>query len=238
MNRSLEDRLREVRARVARAAAVAGRRAEDVTLVAVTKTHPVEVIEEALAAGLLHIGENKVQEARVKKPLVERGIWHLIGHLQSNKAKDAAHFFEHIDSIDSIELAREVEKRAAAEGKRLQVLLEVNVSGEGSKFGVAPGQAAAVATGLNALPHLELHGLMTLAPFVEDAEKARPVFARLRELRDRLQGETGLALPTLSMGMSHDFEIAVEEGSTEIRLGTVLFGDRPKIRRELTGEGP
>lgn len=202
---------------------------EEVTLIAVTKTHPPETVEEALRSGIIHIGENKVQEALAKKFVIgEKGIWHLIGHLQSNKVKKAVEIFDRIDSVDSIDLAAEISKRCEPIGKKMRVLMEVNVSGEGSKFGVKPEKALELAEQMNAQSNLEITGLMTMAPFFQEVERTRPYFSRLRELRDDIQTRTGIQLPDLSMGMSHDFEIAIEEGSTLIRVGTALFGSRPK----------
>jgi pyridoxal phosphate enzyme (YggS family) len=234
MSDELQAAWNRVQERVAAAAGRAGRSAEDVTVMAVTKTQPAEVVREALALGLMHIGENKVQEAAAKREAVGRGLWHLIGHLQSNKAKVAVEIFDRVDSVDSLDIGRELSKRAAAIGKTLPVLMEVNVAGEASKFGVAPGEASRVAEQLNALPALELRGLMTLAPFCVDPEKARPALAGLREIRDRVERETGLRLPELSMGMSHDFDVAIEEGSTQVRLGTILFGER-RARAKING---
>lgn len=229
---SFEDNWHEVQKQVAAAAVKSGRSADAITVVAVTKTHPVETVREALAAGLVHLGENKIQEARTKVEPVGRGIWHLIGHLQSNKAKEAVHLFDRIDSVDSLEIGQEISRRAESIGKTVPILLQINVSGEGTKFGVKPIEAPSIAESLNALPGIELRGLMTMAPFVVEVEKARPVFAGLRELRDRIEKETGLKLPDLSMGMSHDFEVAIEEGSTEVRLGTILFGERRRAKKQ------
>ena len=234
MSESLQDAWDKIQQKIAAAAVRAGRSAEDVTVVAVTKTQPAERVREALALGLVHLGENKVQEAAAKREAVGRGLWHLIGHLQSNKAKVAVELFDRVDSVDSLDIGRELSKRAAAIGKTLPILMEINVAGEASKFGVAPAEASRVAEQLNALPALELCGLMTLAPFCVEPEKARPALAGLREVRDRIERETGLRLPELSMGMSHDFEVAIEEGSTQVRLGTILFGER-RARDKVSG---
>jgi hypothetical protein len=219
-------RVTTVEERIRRSLERAGRQGEPVEIVAVTKAHPVEAVEAALAAGLLHLGESKVQEARGKMETVGRGVWHLIGHLQSNKAKVAARIFQRIDSVDSIALADDLSKHADGAGTHLQVLLQVNMAGESQKFGLSPDRTSAAAEALNALPRLELIGLMTMAPYVANADDARPTFSGLRELRDRLERELGLHLPVLSMGMSHDFEAALAEGATSIRLGTLLFGPR------------
>jgi hypothetical protein len=191
-----------------------------VTLVAVTKTVPPTRVDAALAAGVTVFGENKIQEAKAKIPLVSsRAHWHFIGHLQSNKARDAVELFELIHSVDSVKLAGELNKWADRAGKTQLILLEVNVAGEASKFGIKPEDLPATLAQVQQLPRLEVRGLMTVPPFVEDV---RPYFRRLRELRDA----TGLQ--ELSMGMSHDFEVAIEEGATIVRIGTGIFGERTK----------
>jgi pyridoxal phosphate enzyme (YggS family) len=231
---TLETRYLEIQGKIEQAAQRSGRSFHDVLLVGVTKTHPPETVEEAFKLGILHIGENKVQEASAKKNIVgERGIWHMIGHLQSNKVKNAVHIFDRIDSVDSLGLAEEISKRCEMIGKTMTVLLEVNVSGEGSKYGVKPNQALDLAQRVNDLPSIQLQGLMTMAPVMEEVQGTRPYFAKLRELRDQIQQSSGLHLPDLSMGMSQDFEVAIEEGSTLVRLGTILFGSRPKPKREF-----
>ncbi|PTX99397.1 YggS family pyridoxal phosphate-dependent enzyme [Verrucomicrobia bacterium LW23] len=222
------ERLAAVRARMERAAANAGRRAEEITLVGVSKNHPREAIDEAWKAGVRHFGESKTQEARLKMGSAGGlpGTWHFIGHLQTNKAKDAAALFSRIDSVDTLELARELDKRAGTLGRELAVLLQVNVAGESAKFGLRPDEALAAALELNNLRRLRLEGLMLIAPYATQPEKVRPIFAKLRELRDAMEKESGLSLPVLSMGMSHDLEVAIEEGATEVRVGTDLFGER------------
>ena len=229
---TLEGRLEDVRGRLARAAARAGRDAGSVRLVGVVKTVPANVVREVVALGLTDLGENRVQEARDKIPAVGRdGVrWHMIGHLQRNKAGLAVELFDRIHSLDGAALADAVSRRAAAAGKRLPALIEVNVSGEASKHGVRPDDAAALIGLVAALPGLALDGLMTIAPYSDDPEEARPYFARLRDLRDRLERSSGIGLPELSMGMSGDFEVAVEEGSTLVRVGTAIFGERPGLR--------
>lgn len=227
MSNGLSERLQRLEERIAAACARAGRSRRDITLVAVSKTHPPETISEAAALGLRVFGENKVQEARAKIPECPSHLeWHLIGHLQTNKAKWAVELFELIHSVDSERLVRTLEEEAAKRGRTVQVLLEVNVSGEASKFGLAPDAVRSVLDVANACPHVVVRGLMTMAPLVADPEKARPYFAKLRELRDRLARETGSPLEHLSMGMSGDFEPAIEEGATLIRIGTLLFGER------------
>jgi pyridoxal phosphate enzyme (YggS family) len=185
-----------------------------------------------MRAGLTEFGENKVQEARGKIEELGRGRWHLIGHLQTNKAKEAVRLFDAIDSLDRLDLAQELDRRAEALGKTQEVLLQVNVAGESTKFGCAPGSARELAGAINALPRLSLRGLMTIAPYAPEPEKSRPHFAALRELRDTLQRDTGLHLPVLSMGMSGDFTVAIEEGSTSVRIGTALFGARLTLKQQ------
>ena len=221
----LERRLREIEMRVARACERSGRSRGDVALVAVTKTHGPDVVRAAIDAGLTQIGENRVQEARPKIAAVgPRARWHLIGHLQSNKANEAARLFDVIQSVDSEELAAKLGRAAAAEGKTLDVLLQINVGGEEQKSGVEPAGAQAVARAVAALPSLRLRGLMTVPPFLEP-EEVRPYFRTLRGLRDDLSAAYE-SCRELSMGMSEDFEVAIEEGSTMIRLGRALFGER------------
>lgn len=220
-------RLGLVRDRVAAAAARGGRAPEAVTIVGVCKTVDRPAVEAAYAAGLRHVGENRVQEAVVKfgqgKPADL--VLHLIGHLQTNKARAAVDLFDTIHSVDSRRLLDELERRAAAAGRRLPVLLEVNVSGEASKQGLAPAEIEAIAVQAAGLPHLRLRGLMTVAPLVTEAEETRPIFRGLRELRDRLRDRhPEWELPDLSMGMTNDYEVAVEEGATLVRIGRAIFG--------------
>jgi PLP dependent protein len=230
---SITDHLALVQEKIATAAKKAGRATDAIQLLAVTKTHPLETLEEALGCGLREFGESKIQEARFKVDRFgSRVRWHLIGHLQKNKVKEAVRLFDCFDAVDSLDLAEEINRRADEIGKTFPLLLQVNVSGESTKFGVSPADAACVAEAINALPRIELRGLMTMAPYTDEVEKTRPVFAGLRECRDQIEQSTGLKLPDLSMGMSNDFEIAIEEGSTSVRLGTILFGVRKasKIR--------
>jgi PLP dependent protein len=237
----IAENLARIRERVARAVGRAGRRVEDVTIVAVSKTFPFEAIRAGYEVGLRHFGENRVQEWESKQARVADldATWHLIGHLQSNKARRAAGLFDRVDSVDSLGLAQKLdagvtldgaveatEKSAAAKGRRLQVLIEVRLGDESTKSGVAEADLAVLAEGVTGLANVELCGLMTIPPFLDDPEKVRPYFSKLRELREGLTRSIGLPLPVLSMGMSHDFEIAVEEGATEIRIGTALFGER------------
>lgn len=220
-----------VQARIAAAARRGGRRPEDVTLVAVTKGVDAPQILEAVAAGVQDLGENRVQEAVPKiqalRPLLGRPgalrvRWHLVGHLQRNKVREAVALFTVIHSLDGARLAADVSRRAAAP---VDVLLQVNVAGEAQKFGVSPQQAPAVLREIAGLPALHVVGLMTIAPLSGDPEETRPVFGRLRGLRDDLEalGIAGVTLPHLSMGMSGDFEIAVEEGATMVRIGRAIF---------------
>lgn len=226
----MADRLDRIEERISAACARAGRRRDDVTLVAVSKTHPPETVAEAAALGLRIFGENKVQEARAKIPECPGHLsWHLVGHLQSNKAKLAVELFEVVHSVDSEKLARMLNAAADEAGRTLRILLEVNVSGEASKFGLKPEDVPAVLAAANACPRLVVDGLMTMAPFAPEAEKARPYFRNLRELRDRWARETGTPLEQLSMGMSGDFEVAIEEGATLVRIGTLLFGERKAV---------
>ena len=205
----------------------AGRDPSSVQLMAVSKGHPPEAITAVAETGIRLFGESKVQEAKVKIPQCLGNLhWQMIGHLQSNKAKDAVHLFELIQSVDSLGLAQELNKRAEQMAKTLPVLLEVNVAGESSKFGYGPESVIAELDQLNALPRLELHGLMTIAPWSQDAERVRPFFRKLRELKERCEEKLGAPLPILSMGMSGDFEVAIEEGSTLVRVGTAIFGER------------
>jgi pyridoxal phosphate enzyme (YggS family) len=210
-----------IQQRIRAAAERAGRRPEGIALIAASKTVEPEGVEAALAAGQTLFGESKIQEARAKIPLVAgRAHWHMIGHLQTNKARDAVALFEVIHSVDSVKLAVELNKWAERAGKTQAILLEVNVSGEESKFGLKPEDLKSTVAEINQLARLETQGLMTIAPYVEEAEKARPCFRRLRELRD------GLGLRELSMGMTHDVEVAIEEGATMVRIGTAIFGER------------
>lgn len=286
--KSIADNLAGIRDRIARAASNSGRRAEDIAIVAVSKTFPAEAIRAAHQLGLRHFGENRVQEWEGKRKELAgvEATWHLIGHLQSNKARRAAGLFGRVDSVDHLGLAQKLDAAAAAEqcagkitgvsarvetlgnkasflpdpklepknhalpanreggsardatepgpgrdegvreGKQLGVLIEVSLGNEVTKSGVAEAELPGLAEGIAALAHLELLGLMTIPPLFDDAERVRPFFAKLRGLRDDLRKRLGRALPVLSMGMSQDFDIGIEEGATEVRVGTALFGDR------------
>jgi PLP dependent protein len=220
-----------VQQRIQRACQRAGRDPRSVTLVAVTKTQPPEVVAAAAKAGLGLFGENKVQEAKAKIHLCPGHLrWHMIGHLQSNKCRDAVALFQMIESVDSLSLAEEIARRADQASKTMPILLEVNAVGEASKFGYPPERLLAELSQVNALPRLEIHGLMTVPPWTTDPEKVRPVFRQMRELKARCEQILGAPLPHLSMGMTGDFEVAIEEGATIIRVGTALFGSRPPAR--------
>ncbi len=242
MSSAIASNVERTRERMARAAERAGCRQEDVTLVAIAKTFPAEVIREAFQCGVRHFGENRVQEWEGKQPQLADldATWHLVGHLQSNKARRAAHLFHAIDSLDRIELAQKLNraveedlKKPIAEAtetqraqRKLQILIEVRLAPEETKTGVVPEDLPSLAESVLALGHLDLRGLMCIPPFLDDPEQVRPYFRRLRELRDALARQLGKPLPELSMGMSHDFEVAIEEGATQVRLGTAIFGER------------
>jgi PLP dependent protein len=234
------DNLNSIQQRIRAACDRAGRAPESVTLLAVSKTHPPETIREAAACGQLLFGENKIQEAKAKIPLCPgKCRWHFIGHLQSNKVRDAVELFQMIQGVDSLALAREISKRCGQAARTMPLLLEVNVAGEASKFGYQPEALLAELSELNALPKIEVHGLMAIPPYTTDPEKARPYFRRLRELKERAEAVLGAPLPQLSMGMSGDFEVAIEEGATMVRVGTALFGERRKASVQARKEsGP
>jgi pyridoxal phosphate enzyme (YggS family) len=224
----LRSRIEAVRQSIDRAAQRAGRRGTDVALVAVVKTVPVAMVREALALGVTDLGENRVQEAEAHADALGRHAarWHMIGHLQRNKAARAVERFDRVHSLDGVEIARVLSWHAAATGRTVRALVEVNVGGEASKFGVAPDGLEALLEQTVALPGIAIDGLMTVAPLTERPEQARQHFARLRALREAAASALGRALPELSMGMSADFEVAVEEGATIVRVGTALFGAR------------
>jgi PLP dependent protein len=232
---ALADNIASVRERIARAAARAGRSPHEIRLMAVSKTFEPERIREAYACGLRVLGESRVQEFAAKQPLLAdlAGVeWHLIGHLQSNKAKKAAELFAAVDSVDSLALARKLNDAAERLHKRVQVLIEINIGGEEAKSGVAAesGELTSLLENAAALGALDFRGFMTVPPYREDPEDARPFFRRLRELRDQIARRKlpRVGTEVLSMGMSHDFEVAIEEGSTCVRVGTAIFGEREK----------
>jgi pyridoxal phosphate enzyme (YggS family) len=227
---SVRENLARIQEKIARAMMRAGRWGEKVTLIAVSKTHPASAIREAYEAGVRHFGENRVQEWEGKRAGTEgfEATWHLIGHLQSNKAARAAKLFHSVDSVDDFAIAQRLGRAWAESGVsgKLRVLIEVRVAPEETKSGVEISELPALAEKFADMPQLELAGLMCIPPFLEDAERVRPYFRRLRQLREDLAGKLGLGLPVLSMGMSHDFEAAIEEGATEVRVGTAIFGVR------------
>lgn len=229
---SVRDNLLRIQERIAQAANRAGRGAEEITLIGVSKTQPASAIREAYEAGVRHFGENRVQEWEGKRAGTDglAAKWHLIGHLQSNKAARAARLFNSIDSIDDFAIAQRLDRARDEAGitDKLRVLIEVRVAPEETKSGVEIDELPKLTESFGDLPRLELAGLMCIPPFLEEAERVRPHFRRLRELRDELAGRLEIDLPILSMGMSHDFEVAIEEGATEVRVGTALFGQRGK----------
>jgi pyridoxal phosphate enzyme (YggS family) len=217
---TIRDNVISVEERIARACTRAGRARDEVTLVAVSKTFPAEFVEDAIAAGITEVGENRVQEARDKKPLVRGAArWHLIGHLQTNKAKDAVKLFDVIQSVDSLDLAEKLAREAESHGKRQEVMLQVNVGDEPQKSGIARSEVEAIIRQTSALQSLHVIGLMAIPP-IGTADESRPYFRELRSMRD------ALGLQHLSMGMSEDFEAAIEEGSTIVRVGRAIFGSR------------
>lgn len=226
---SLADNLASIEERISAACARAGRDRSSVLLLAVSKGTPPELIGEAADCGLAVFGESKVQEAKLKISMCPGRLrWQMIGHLQSNKCRDAVHCFEMIQSVDSLALAQEINRQADKQAKTMPVLLEVNLAGESTKFGFKADEVLANLDTINALPRIEIHGLMMIAPWTPEPEKVRPVFRQLRELKAQCEEKLGAPLPHLSMGMSGDFEVAIEEGATMVRVGTSLFGARPK----------
>jgi pyridoxal phosphate enzyme (YggS family) len=224
----IAERVAAVREKMARAAERASRTPDSVTLVAVSKTHPPEAVREAFAAGVRDFGENRVQEAEAKIAATSAlgARWHLVGHLQSNKARRAATLFDMVQSIDSAELGLKLARAGEESGRTVRGLVQVDLAGEQTKFGLSEKELMASLERLRGQPGLRLEGLMVLPPFLEDPAALRPFFRRLRELRDRALGEGLLAGGELSMGMSHDFETAIEEGATLVRVGTAIFGER------------
>ena len=225
---TVRENLGRVKERLEAAARRARREPDEVTLIGITKTMPVEKVREAVAAGLTHLGENRVQEASDKIPGLEAApglTWHLVGHLQSNKSRRAVELFDCIQSVDSAKLAGLVDRAAADLGKRRDILLQVDLGNEPTKFGLDPGKLEELAREAVALGHVRLRGLMTIPPQFDDPEGSRPFFRELRGIRDRLAAR-GCDLPDLSMGMTNDFEVAVEEGATMVRVGRAIFGER------------
>ncbi|HXY26178.1 MAG TPA: YggS family pyridoxal phosphate-dependent enzyme [Candidatus Acidoferrum sp.] len=236
---SIQENLRRVQEKINAAAQRAGRRAEEITLIGVSKTHAATAIREAYEAGVRHFGENRVQEWEGKHAGAEglAATWHLIGHLQSNKAARAARLFHSVDSVDDFALAQKLDRARGEAGiiGKLRVLIEVRLAAEETKSGAEVEALPGLVEKITGLERLELAGLMCIPPFLEEAEKVRPYFRRLRELRDKLVAKLGVALPVLSMGMSHDFEVAIEEGATEVRVGTALFGAREAAGKNVEG---
>ena len=223
-------RIAAVRERLARAAEGAGRDPADVTLVAVSKTHPADAVREAVAAGLTEFGENRVQEGEAKAQALEdirpRIRWHLIGHLQTNKARKALGFADVVHTVDSLALAERLDRIAGEMGRTVEALVQVDLAGEATKTGAPPDEAEALVRDAGAMTHLRLAGLMLMPPYEEDPERVRPYFRRLRTMRDDLAARGLLARGELSMGMSHDLDVAIEEGATIVRVGTAIFGGR------------
>ena len=234
---SLAENFEIIQRRIRVACERAGRAPDSVAVLAVTKSQPPERVQAAADCGQVLFGENKVQEAKAKIPLCPGKLrWHFIGHLQSNKCRDAVELFEMIQSVDSLSLAQEINRRAEQAGRTMPLLLEVNVAGESSKFGYPPEKLLAELAAINQLPRIEIHGLMTVPPYVTDPEKARPHFRRLRDLKIQCEQKLGAPLPHLSMGMSGDFEVAAEEGATLVRIGTALFGPRAPAKMRQPAE--
>jgi PLP dependent protein len=230
---SIAENLERVREQITQAAAKAGRAVNEIELVAITKTHPAEKVREAIEAGHSVFGESRVQEARAKIPELPSNLrWHFVGHLQKNKIRPALPLFELFHGVDSLALAQEMNRIASEDGERPRLLLEVNVAGEGSKFGFKAETLRAEIGSLLALPRLSIEGLMCIPPLAEEAEASRKFFVQLRELRDSLEKEFDVTFPHLSMGMTQDFSIAVEEGATLVRVGTAIFGERPKRQKD------
>ena len=232
----IQENLERVRDQIAQAAQVSGRTMADIELVAVTKTHPAEIVREAIGAGQVLFGESKVQEARAKIPLLPSNLrWHFIGHLQKNKIRHALPLFEMIHSVDSLDLAQAIDRIAHEDGLHPRILLEVNVAGEGSKFGFKAPALRAELESLLMLPRLSIEGLMCIPPLAEEAEASRKYFVELCELRDALEKQFQMKLPQLSMGMTHDYSVAVEEGATLVRVGTAIFGERKQSKPRSGG---
>ena len=227
---NLQERLAAIRERIVAGAKRAGRTADEITLIAVSKTHSAAAIRAAFELGVRHFGENRVQEWEGKRTALQdlQAEWHLVGHLQGNKAAKAARLFHSVDSVDDFALAQRLDRARAelGESRKLRVLIEVRIAPEEAKSGVVREGLAPLAEQLPALSGLDLQGLMCIPPFLDEPERVRPYFSELRELKENLERRLGKRLPVLSMGMSHDFAVAIEEGATEVRIGTALFGTR------------
>jgi pyridoxal phosphate enzyme (YggS family) len=231
---SIAENLERVCEQIASAAANSGRSADDVELVAITKTHPAEKVREAIEAGQTLFGESRVQEARAKITELPSNLrWHFVGHLQKNKIRHALPLFEMIHSVDSLGLAQDINRIAEEQGVHPRVLLEVNVAGEGSKFGFSPDKLRAQMEALLTLPRLSIEGLMCIPPLAVESEDSRKFFVQVRELRDSLEKEFNMKLPQLSMGMTQDFPIGIDEGATLVRVGTAIFGERGARKGDL-----
>ena len=227
------ENLERVREQIVAAGAKAGRTGNEIELVAITKTHPVEKVREAVEAGHTVFGESRVQEARAKIPELPSNLrWHFVGHLQKNKIRHALPLFELFHGVDSLALAQEMNRIAAEDGGHSRVLLEVNVAGEGTKFGFKAETLRTEMEPLLELPRLSIEGLMCIPPLADEAESSRNYFAQLRELRDSIEKEFDVKFPHLSMGMTQDFWIAIEEGATLVRVGTAIFGERPQRQND------
>jgi len=236
---SIAENIAEVRDKIDAAVRRARRNSDEITLIAVSKTFPAESIREAYQSGLLIFGESRVQELTTKAAALsdlQNIEWHMIGHLQTNKAAKAVELFHAVDSLDSLRLAQKLNSAAEESGKKLRALIEINVGGEAAKTGIAPDseELENILQAAPRLPHLEIRGLMTVPPFTEDPEGSRPYFRKLRDLRNQIAGRElpKISMDVLSMGMSHDFEIAIEESSTCVRVGTAIFGERNYVSKD------
>jgi len=229
MTTQIAENIAAIRQRMLAAAARSGRSPESIRLLAVSKTVTPDRVRQAIDAGMAFFGENYVQEAREKIPVVGHSVeWHMIGHLQTNKAKYVVNLFDWIHSVDRMELARELDKRAEQNNRKLKILIEVNVSGEASKSGAEPSEVPELVRQISVLPNLSVQGLMTMPPISDDPNQSRPYFVALRKLRDEIASAAiaGVSMNELSMGMTDDFEVAIEEGATIIRVGRAIFGER------------
>lgn len=226
---SIHENLSRIQDRIAAAAVRVGRNPNSIELVAVSKTKPVSLIVEAIEAGITHIGENRVQEAQSKYPQIDHPVkWHLVGHLQRNKVKQALQIFDLIHSVDSPRLLAEIDRRSAESNRTTEILIQVNTSAEPSKFGLEPDQTLEFIESAQSYTHIRIKGLMTIGAFLPDPEAVRPMFVLLRQLREKIiaQQFPNVEMNTLSMGMTNDFEVAIEEGANLIRVGTAIFGER------------
>jgi pyridoxal phosphate enzyme (YggS family) len=229
METNIAANIDKVRQKIAAAATRCNRSPDSIKLLAVSKTFSSFAVEQAINAGITAFGENYIQEAKEKITAIEKRVeWHMIGHLQTNKAKYAVNLFEYIHSIDRLELAQEINKRAGLINRKINILIEINISGEKTKFGITPSHAAGLIKEISVLENLSIKGLMTMAPYSENSENSRPYFAELRNLQQNIinEGIPGIQMENLSMGMTDDFEVAIEEGATIVRIGRAIFGER------------